>query len=75
MWSIAIVCLAVGMSLILILDQTDGQAPFFGLLAATLLVIVPIGLASNVTARRRRTRRREDSPDGVGSPAARAPRG
>ncbi|USQ80789.1 hypothetical protein NF556_03785 [Ornithinimicrobium faecis] len=61
-WSIAIVCLAVGMGLVLALGQEDGQAPFFGLLAGMLLAIVPIGLASNVTARRRRA-------------AARAPRG
>lgn len=32
---------------------------------ASALVIMPIGLATNVTARRRRRARREDSPDSV----------
>ncbi|WP_151526842.1 hypothetical protein [Serinicoccus kebangsaanensis] len=41
---------------------------------ATVLVVVPVGLATNISARRRRAARRADAPDSVESRATHAAR-
>lgn len=73
-WSIAVLCLVVGLALTFVLGESVGSARFVGPVAGMLLMTVPIGLAVNVTARRRRSRRREDSPDSVEFQAAQAAR-
>lgn len=64
-WTIAAICMLVGVGLMLALAESAGPARLTGQLAGMLLLIVPQGLAVNITARRRRARRREDSPDSV----------
>lgn len=67
---IAAICVAAGIALMLVLGERVGPARYTGQLAGMLLAFVPLGLAVNVTARRRRARRREDSPDSVEFQAA-----
>lgn len=68
-WVVAALCVAAGLWLLSLGGAADGSEGWPTLLG-TLLVVVPTGLATNVTARRRRARRREDSPDSVESLAA-----
>lgn len=63
-WVVAGLCVVAGLWLLLQVGSTDASRGWATVLAY-LLVVMPVGLATNLTARRRRARRREDSPDSV----------
>lgn len=66
---LAAVLVLAGVALLWLADQRDSTLLR---VLASALVIMPIGLATNVTARRRRRARREDSPDSVERQASQA---
>lgn len=68
-WAVAITCMLVGVALGVVLRVSEGSARIGGELSSALLVIAPLGLAVNITARRR-ANRHEDSPDSVEFQAA-----
>ena len=72
-WAAAVVCVVAGISLLALADGVE-QSGSLVRVAGFALMIVPVGLAANVTARRRRARRREDSPDSVEFQAAQVAR-
>lgn len=61
-WVLAVVLVLAGVGLLSVADDRDST-----LLRAlgSGLMVVSVGLAVNITARRRRRERREDSPDSV----------
>ena len=70
-WALAIACVIAGVLLRSLPDASTGMA--WGLLSS-LLVVAPVGLAANVTARRRRAGLRQDSTDSVEFHAAQSAR-
>ena len=64
-WVLAALLVLAGVALLWLADER-GSTPLRVLGSA--LMIIPGGLAANITARRRRRERREDSPDSVDSP-------
>ncbi|WP_298888590.1 hypothetical protein [uncultured Serinicoccus sp.] len=69
-WACAITCMLVGVALGVVLGVSEGSARIGGEVSSALLVIAPLGLAVNITARRRRANRGEDSHDSVEFQAA-----
>lgn len=61
-WFLTAVLVLTGVGLLYAADQRDS---LLLRAIASALMIIPAGLAVNVTARRRRRERREDSPDSV----------
>ena len=61
-WVLAAVLVLAGVALLWLADER-GSTPLRVLGSA--LMIIPGGLAANITSRRRRRERREDSPDSV----------
>jgi hypothetical protein len=61
-WVLAAVLVLAGVTLLYLADE--GESTVIRMLGMALFVI-PVGLAVNITARRRRRERREDSPDSV----------
>lgn len=70
MWGVAITCMLVGVCLLYVLDQDAEPASLMTQFMAVVLIVMPLGLAVNTTARRRRANRHEDSPDSVEFQAA-----
>lgn len=58
-WAVTAVLAVAGLALLYLVDE---QEPSGLRVLGTLLMIVPVGLAVNVTARRRRAAARQDSP-------------
>lgn len=73
-WAVALICMVAGASVLLTLGERTDVSDWVARAAGTALVVLPAGLAANVTARRSRARRREDSPDSVEFQAAHAAR-
>lgn len=70
MWGVAITCMLVGVCLLYVVGQDAEPASLMTQFMAVGLIVMPCGLAVNITARRRRANRHEDSPDSVEFQAA-----
>lgn len=71
MWVVSAVLVVAGLALQYLADDREGVV--LRILGA-VMVTVPVGLAVNITARRRRSAAREDSPDSLEFQAALAAR-
>lgn len=66
-WVLVAVLVLAGVALLSVAGQRDSSLLR---VLALALIVVPVGLTANVTARRRRQERREDAPDSVERQAA-----